>query len=140
MEVYRRNTPKRDLFLRETPKRDTLQKRRRAEDFGRLAEAGVAQAWAANGYEILARRLRTGAGEIDLVAADDETLVFIEVKARRSLAAAADAVTPRQQARLLEAAGIALALNPDWERGATRFDVALVSPEGTRHIEDAIRP
>ena len=36
------------------------------------------------GYEILARRFRTRLGEIDIVAREDDTLVFIEVKARRS--------------------------------------------------------
>src|SRR4051812_16806441 len=36
------------------------------------------------GYEILARRFRTRLGEIDIIARDDDTLVFIEVKARRS--------------------------------------------------------
>ena len=36
------------------------------------------------GYEILARRFRTRLGEIDIIAREDDTLVFIEVKARRS--------------------------------------------------------
>jgi putative endonuclease len=37
------------------------------------------------GYAILARRFRTRHGEIDIIARDGETLVFVEVKARRSL-------------------------------------------------------
>jgi putative endonuclease len=37
------------------------------------------------GYAILARRFRTRLGEIDIIARDGETLVFVEVKARRSL-------------------------------------------------------
>ena len=36
------------------------------------------------GYEILARRFRTRLGEIDIIAREENTLVFIEVKARRS--------------------------------------------------------
>jgi putative endonuclease len=117
----------------------TPAKRRAAEFLGRVAEADIAAHWEAQGYEILARRLRTSAGEIDLVVASGETLIFIEVKARTTLAAAAYAVSPRQQARLLEAASISLATHPAWQRSATRFDVALVSPAGIAHIEDAIR-
>ncbi len=88
---------------------------------------------------MLAQRLRTGAGEIDLVVANAEKLIFIEVKSRKSFADAAYAVLPRQQARLLEAAGAALAAHADWERPETRFDVALVCGGQIRHIPDAIR-
>ncbi len=66
-------------------------------------------------------------------------LVFIEVKARPSLAEAAYAVTPRQQSRLLGAADILLAENASWQRPTTRFDVALVCGQDIVHIEDAIR-
>jgi putative endonuclease len=114
-------------------------RRRAAESLGRDAEAAVAQIWQAKGYDVLARRMRTGAGEIDLVVANSESLVFVEVKARKSLAEAAYAVSPRQQARLWESAGMALAMNPDWAREATRFDVALVCGGVVEHVEDAIR-
>jgi len=114
-------------------------KRRAAEQLGRKAEDGVALEWKARGFEILARRLRTGGGELDLVVADEQTLVFIEVKARRSLHEAAFSVPRAQQARLLDGAGYALAANPAWQRPDTRFDVALVFPGGIEMIEDAIR-
>ena len=99
----------------------------------------MAEYWLDKGFTLLARRLRTGAGELDLVVADPQTLVFIEVKARRSIAQAAYAVSPQQQARLLEAASLALATHADWERPATRFDAALVCAGRLEHIEDAIR-
>jgi putative endonuclease len=114
-------------------------KRRAAESLGRKAEDAVALELQAKGFRVLAQRLRTGAGEIDMVLADAETLIFVEVKARNSLAEAAYAVAPRQQARLLEAASLALALHEDWHRPAIRFDVALVCHGTTHHIEDAIR-
>ncbi len=66
-------------------------------------------------------------------------LVFVEVKARKTMAEAAYAVSPRQQARLLEAASLALATHSHWERPGVRFDVALVYAGGIEHIEDAIR-
>jgi putative endonuclease len=114
-------------------------KRRAAETLGRNAEDDVAMLWKAKGFSVLAQRLRTGAGELDLVVADRETLVFVEVKARRSMAEAAYAVSPRQQARLLEAASTALAAHEDWHRPCIRFDVALVCNGAIEHIEDAIR-
>ena len=114
-------------------------KRRSAEILGRKAEDAVALELQAKGFRVLAQRLRTGVGEIDLVLADAETLIFVEVKARNSLAEAAYAVATRQQARLLEAASLALALHEDWERPAIRFDVALVCHGTIEHIEDAIR-
>jgi putative endonuclease len=122
-----------------TPHSPTIAPRRAAESRGRLAEDQVAAGWAAQGYDILARRLRTAAGEIDLVVANPENLIFVEVKARKSFAEAAYAVLPRQQIRLLEAAGAALAEHQDWERPATRFDVALVCGGQVHHIPDAIR-
>ena len=113
--------------------------RRQAEHRGRCAEAAVAARWRDRGFTVLGRRVRTAAGEIDLVVADADTLVFLEVKARASLHQAAYAVLPRQQHRLLQAAEAALALHEDWHRPAMRFDVALVCGSTITHIEDAIR-
>jgi putative endonuclease len=114
-------------------------RRRVAERRGRDAEAAVAASWCDRGFEVLGRRARTGRGEIDLVVADPDMLVFIEVKARKSLVEAVYAVAPRQQARLLAAAESLLAAHRDWERPATRFDVALVCGDRIEQIEDAIR-
>lgn len=117
----------------------TLPRRRAAQALGRGAEDLVAEKLAASGYTILAQRLRTKAGEIDLIAANARRLLFIEVKARPSLAEAAYAVSARQQARLLEAASVALAMHPEWAREETRFDAALVAGGALRVIKDAIR-
>lgn len=114
-------------------------RRRQSEIKGRQAEAFVAAGWASKGFTLLGQRVRTPAGEIDLVVADAETLVFIEVKARLTFAEAAYAVSQRQQSRLLAAADYVLALYPDWCRPATRFDVALVCGGMVEQIEDAIR-
>ena len=113
--------------------------RRKAEMLGRGAEDEVARQLERRGFAVLARRLRTGAGEIDLVVADAERLVFVEVKARGCLADAAYAVSARQQARLLEAASLALATHEDWARAEMRFDVALVAGGRVEILADAIR-
>ena len=55
------------------------------------------------GYRVLARRYRTRRGEIDLIARDGDTLVFVEVKTRR-VGAPAEAVTLQKQRRLARAA------------------------------------
>lgn len=79
------------------------------------------------GYAILARRYRTRYGEIDIVARDGPTLVFVEVKARTSdrFGAPAEAVTLDKQARLTAMARDYLA-----RRGAAgapcRFDVVAI--------------
>ena len=68
-----------------------------------------ARALLQDGWTILARRLRTEAGEIDIVADRAGLLAFIEVKARPTLSDAAAALGLRQQARLLAAGELALA-------------------------------
>ena len=82
---------------------------RRAQASGLDAEALACAALAAEGWQVLARRARTPAGEIDVVAERDGLLVFAEVKRRPSLAVAAAALTARQRARLLAAAEAVLA-------------------------------
>ena len=62
------------------------------------------------------------------------------MKSRPTLALAAAALSPRQQARLLGAAAILLAANPHWGRAGVRFDVLLVDAAGAvRRIADAFR-
>lgn len=107
---------------------------------GLAAEAEVAALLRAEGFTIHAQRLRTPRGEIDLVAEQDGLLVFVEVKQRASLAEAAYALQPRQQARLLAAAEIILAEHPDWGRAGVRFDVILVDAQGRlRRLRDVLR-
>lgn len=126
-------------LLAPSPAKHTA-RRRAAEMSGRQAERDAEAYLAAQGYTVLARRLRSPAGEIDLVLADRDILLFVEVKARPSLAEAAYAVSPRQQARLLAAAGAVMAQHPEWARSCTRFDVVLFGAGGAcRHIEDAVR-
>jgi putative endonuclease len=111
-----------------------------AQARGLAAEAAAAGALVRAGWTVLARRLRTPAGEIDLVTERDGLLAFVEVKARPSLEGAAHALGARQQARLLAAADAALAANPGWGRAGVRFDVMLVDAAGqVARIEDAFR-
>ena len=113
---------------------------RTAQRLGVDAEQVASDALVRDGWVVLARRLRTPAGEIDLVADRDGLVAFVEVKARPTLAGAADALGPRQRARLMAAAEIALASHPEWGRAGARFDVLLVDATGAvRRIADAFR-
>ena len=57
----------------------------RRQQLGLDGEQCAVDALVARGYVILARRYRTRFGELDIVARDGETLVFVEVKARRGV-------------------------------------------------------
>ena len=110
---------------------------------GRRAEDLVADRLRRRGWRIVARNVRTRSGEIDLIALDGSTLVFVEVKAGRSGAEAgperpAHAVGPRKQLRLRRLAREWLAerRGPSGVSGY-RFDVVGVSfgPDGLADVD-----
>jgi putative endonuclease len=102
---------------------------------GLSAESRAAAYLMAKGYRILAKRFRTPYGEIDLVARKRNLLVFIEVKARATLDEAAYAVTPRQQARIIDAAQGWLMAHPEHAEFDMRFDAMLIAPRRLpRHL------
>jgi len=113
--------------------------------FGRAGEDLAARHLEARGFRILERRFRTRDGEIDLVAADGGTVVFVEVKARSGAACGrpAEAVDGRKQRRLLRAARVWLHRHGATE-GPCRFDVVeILSRPGEKviahHIADAFQ-
>jgi putative endonuclease len=106
-----------------------------AHHFGLSAEEATARRYLAAGGRVLAERWRRPEGEIDLVVAMPGEIVFVEVKARRGFAA--EAVTPRQWARIGAAASRFLAEMTDGTMPC-RFDLALVDRGGrTEVIENA---
>jgi putative endonuclease len=113
---------------------------RQSQIRGLAAEDAACAALAQDGWIVHARRLRTAAAEVDLVAERNGLLALIEVKARPNLAQAAAAVSAAQRRRLLAAAEIILAAHPDWGRAGVRFDVLLVDRAGlVRRVTDAFR-
>ena len=105
---------------------------------GVSAESRAAAYLMAKGYRILARRFRTPHGEIDIVAKKRNLLAFVEVKARTSLDEAAFAVTPRQQARIIDAAQAWLMAHPEHADFELRFDAILIAPRRLpRHLSGA---
>jgi putative endonuclease len=86
------------------------------------------------GYAIIARRFRTRSGELDIVARDGDTLVFVEVKARRSsrYGAPLDGVTLLKRRRLLRVAAEYVLLKGVCN-ATCRFDiVSVLFGEGLR--------
>ncbi|MBN2023313.1 MAG: YraN family protein [Pirellulales bacterium] len=110
---------------------------------GQRGEAAAARYLRRRGYRIVARGDCGGPGELDLVALDGRTVVFVEVKTRRSAERAhpSDAVTPDKQRRLTRLAVTYLKRHGLLEAHA-RFDVVAVTwPEGgapeIEHIPNA---
>jgi putative endonuclease len=105
-------------------------------DLGKLGEDLACRELVRRGYAVLARRHRTRYGEIDIVARDDETIVFIEVKARRTkrYGTAVEAVTSRKQRRVAAMALDYLARAHRLE-ARCRFDVVAIDRIGTDRPE-----
>ncbi|MFK0385203.1 YraN family protein [Agrobacterium sp. NPDC090273] len=113
-------------------------KRRRAERRGHTAEYWAALYLMLKGYRILAIRYRTRLGEIDLVARKKNVVAIIEVKARRSVNGAVDAVGWHSQQRIRAAADIWLSRRKDFSELSVRFDIVAVMPRRLpRHFVDA---
>jgi putative endonuclease len=83
-----------------------IAERFRTPTFGELGERHAARFLERLGYTVVARRYRNRFGEFDLVAVDGETVVFVEVKSRRTEAGIrpADSVGHVRQQRMIRAA------------------------------------
>ncbi len=94
---------------------------------GTEGERLAARYLAGKGYRVIARNFRFLRNEIDIIAADGETLCFIEVKTRASLDKGhpAEAVTRRKQQEIVRAASGYLA-GLGVEAPACRFDVIAI--------------
>ena len=82
------------------------------------------------GFFCLKRRFRTPLGEIDLIVRNATTLIFVEVKHRKKLSHAMEAVSPAQRFRLYSAAEIFMDTHREDIVGCTtvQFDVLACAP------------
>ena len=89
------------------------------------------------GYEIIILNWRHKKLEVDIIAKDGETLVFVEVKVRRSSAFAeiSDLINTKKQENMFEAAEAYLELYPGYEQ--IRFDVIVYINNKLTYIKDA---
>lgn len=109
---------------------------------GKLGESHIAKYLEQRGYRILKRNFHCRFGEIDIIAANDQYIAFVEVKTRRrdSMVAPFEAVTPQKQQKIVLTAGyyITTYLPPQ----QPRFDSAAVYTEngkivGEEYLENA---
>ena len=72
------------------------------QQFGRESESLAVRYLKKNGYKILEQNYRNKLGEIDIIAKEKDTLVFVEVKARKSnlFGSPKWAVTPKKQRKI----------------------------------------
>ena len=118
----------------------TPEQRHEADQRGRQGEAEAAMWLAQQGWQIVAERVKTKAGEIDLIARRTGLIAFVEVKWRARAASLGDAIDERRLAR------VAAAVEMVWQDYATagediRIDVILLAPgHKPTHIENAWMP
>lgn len=118
----------------------------RPKTLGEWGEEQAAKYLRRQGYKIVSRRDRSRIGELDLVAVDKRTVVFVEVKTRRSTdkGSPADAIDARKQRQLTRAALTFLKAHGLMDYPA-RFDViAITCPRDkdrptVEHIRDAFQ-
>ena len=115
-------------------------KRQIADRKGREAEAQAAQYLMQLGFEVVAERVKTKLGEIDLIARKPGLVAFVEVKWRRRHADLATAIDERRLARVAAAVEV-VAHDYAADGEDIRIDVILLAPGSTpRHIENAWMP
>ncbi len=114
-----------------------------SQRLGKTAEAAAEGLLRRKGYTILGRNIRFGRGELDIVARVGETLIFVEVKARRTsrYGGASHAVTAHKERQLVQLAAQYLA-HHHLEQHPCRFDVLLYHATSTgapvlEHLEHA---
>lgn len=114
-----------------------MRDRRVAEAAGRRGERLAGWWLRLKGWQILDRRVRTAAGEVDLVAKRGSLIAFVEVKTRANAAELDFAIDERRLARVAAAAEY---LMPRYATDGEdiRVDVILLAPGARpRHIENA---
>ncbi len=99
----------------------------RRKKLGRLGEEAAVAYLVQKGYRILCRNYRCALGEIDLVAAEGSTLIFVEVRSRSSedFGLPEESITWRKKRRLRQLASYFLA-SCGGHRGPVRFDVLAI--------------
>lgn len=118
--------------------RPTPEFKKFAEGAGRRGEGLAALFLQLKLYRILARRVKTPVGEIDLIASRFGTIAFVEVKSRSFSHQEADALLAVNRRRILRAAEAWLSRNPERMRDTLRFDVIFLAPFAwPRHLKNA---
>jgi len=114
---------------------------------GHQAETLAAEYLSRQGLKLLDRNVRAGRGEIDLVMLSGATLVFVEVRARKSAApvSAVESISRSKRLKVIETAERLLQTRAEWRNRPCRFDVVAVrtasdmQPDHIDWIKDAFQ-
>ena len=106
---------------------------------GRAGEEAAALALEKMGMRILERNFRSKKGEVDIIALEGETLVFVEVKtwSAYGIEALEQALNVKKQRRIIETSKYFLFLHREYRYMTIRYDVMLISPGGFTHLASA---
>jgi putative endonuclease len=106
---------------------------------GKKGEDRAVQQLQTAGMSIIARNFRARYGDIDIIALDGETLVFIEVKAWSVFGYEnlSYSINPKKQRRIVETAKYFLSINRQYSGKAIRFDVVFIGKEAFTHLASA---
>jgi putative endonuclease len=106
---------------------------------GREGENRAAAALEARGMRILARNFRSRSGEIDIIALEKDTLVFVEVKTwdHYGFEALRWGINEKKQRRIIETAKYFLLEHRKYNGMAIRFDVVFIGPQDIVHLASA---
>ena len=96
--------------------------------FGIFSEYLVIIFLSLKGYQVLKRRHKSYFGEIDIIAKKGDTLIMIEVKARKIINSIEEVLSRNQQNRITEAACDFFAKNKKYQNLGIRFDLIIVKP------------
>lgn len=104
---------------------------------GHMGEEAVIRHYQGLGHDLLASRWRGLGGEVDLIFRKDGIVVFVEVKASKTHAAAAERVSSAQIRRIFATASQFVGDLPDGQLTEMRFDAALVDATGRVAVIEA---
>ncbi|MCF6322519.1 MAG: YraN family protein [Rhizobiaceae bacterium] len=102
--------------------------RQKAQIRGRRSEWLAALSLRIKGYRVIERGFKTGLGEIDIIARKQNLIAIVEVKARKNISLALNAVGRESQNRIANAADIWLSRQKDFHKLSIRFDIIAIVP------------
>lgn len=106
---------------------------------GKSAEDIAALYLTLKGYRVLARRYKTRAGEIDIIARRAKRIVFVEVKQRPSFSLCEQAVSPETRSRVRHAADLWMARNETYQGYEQGYDLIFIANwRLPRHLLNAL--
>lgn len=118
--------------------RKTPKNKRKALRYGYRAEYLALWFFVLKGYHIIQRDYRSTYGQVDLILYKKETLIFVEVKARKNTAAWDIALSFPQRKRIEYSALAFIKAHPRFQSCTLRFDALFFSPwRFPLHIKNA---